>query len=102
MSSSESERNREHAKRSRLRKKSLTHTLQQSVQELKEENQKLREQIYSLLGKEMTETMVRERVASPTEKFVMALKKPCNKQIDSATQQFLQNLRNTLPSSASS
>jgi PAS domain S-box-containing protein len=53
MSSSPStfrERNREHAKRSRIRKKFLLESLQQSVSLLKEENDKLKSAIRSHLG----------------------------------------------------
>mmetsp|Transcript_28786 Transcript_28786/g.52091 ORF Transcript_28786/g.52091 Transcript_28786/m.52091 type:complete len:457 (-) Transcript_28786:77-1447(-) len=44
------ERNREHAKRSRIRKKFLLESLQQSVSLLKEENEKLKGAIRSHLG----------------------------------------------------
>uniref|UniRef100_A0A7S1VJW0 LOV domain-containing protein n=1 Tax=Grammatophora oceanica TaxID=210454 RepID=A0A7S1VJW0_9STRA len=44
------ERNREHAKRSRIRKKFLLESLQQSVSLLKDENEKLRSAIRSHLG----------------------------------------------------
>lgn len=44
------ERNREHAKRSRIRKKFLLESLQQSVSLLKEENEKLKSAIRSHLG----------------------------------------------------
>lgn len=46
------ERNREHAKRSRIRKKFLLESLQQSVQLLKEENEKLKDNIKIHLGEE--------------------------------------------------
>lgn len=46
------ERNREHAKRSRIRKKFLLESLQQSVQLLKEENDKLKDSIKIHLGEE--------------------------------------------------
>jgi len=46
------ERNREHAKRSRIRKKFLLESLQQSVSLLKEENEKLRDAIKTHLGEE--------------------------------------------------
>jgi PAS domain S-box-containing protein len=45
-----SERNREHAKRSRIRKKFLLESLQQSVALLKEENEKLKNSIADHLG----------------------------------------------------
>lgn len=46
------ERNREHAKRSRIRKKFLLESLQQSVQLLKEENEKLKDSIKTHLGED--------------------------------------------------
>lgn len=46
------ERNREHAKRSRIRKKFLLESLQQSVQLLKEENEKLKDSIKVHLGED--------------------------------------------------
>jgi PAS domain S-box-containing protein len=53
-----SERNREHAKRSRIRKKFLLESLQQSVALLKEENQKIRVSIRSHLGDEKADTLI--------------------------------------------
>lgn len=46
------ERNREHAKRSRVRKKFLLESLQQSVNALQQENEKLRSAIQDHLGQE--------------------------------------------------
>jgi PAS domain S-box-containing protein len=56
-----SERNREHAKRSRIRKKFLLESLQQSVALLKEENDKLRDSIRGHLGNDKA-----ERLLNPT------------------------------------
>jgi PAS domain S-box-containing protein len=53
-----SERNREHAKRSRIRKKFLLESLQQSVALLKEENEKLKNSIRSHLGTEKAEELL--------------------------------------------
>jgi PAS domain S-box-containing protein len=52
------ERNREHAKRSRIRKKFLLESLQQSVSLLKDENDKLRTSIKSHLGNEQAESLM--------------------------------------------
>jgi len=52
------ERNREHAKRSRIRKKFLLESLQQSVALLKEENEKLRHSIRSHLGDDKAEQLL--------------------------------------------
>lgn len=56
-----SERNREHAKRSRIRKKFLLESLQQSVALLKEENEKLRGAIRSHLGDAKASTLLAEK-----------------------------------------
>jgi len=55
------ERNREHAKRSRIRKKFLLESLQQSVTLLKEENDKLRNSIRSHLGKEEADGLLSQK-----------------------------------------
>ena len=57
-----SERNREHAKRSRIRKKFLLESLQQSVAMLKEENDKLRESIRHHIGDEQAEVLLAEKM----------------------------------------
>lgn len=54
------ERNREHAKRSRIRKKFLLESLQQSVALLKEENDKLRDSIRSHLGSEEADELLQK------------------------------------------
>ncbi|CAM9433009.1 unnamed protein product [Chrysoparadoxa australica] len=51
------ERNREHAKRSRVRKKFLLESLQKSVTALQEENKKLRQAIQENLGDEANELL---------------------------------------------
>jgi len=86
------QRNRDHARKSRLRKKSLTGSLQNSLEELKIENAKLREQIYAAIGKNKTETMVKASLASPTENFIAALKKPENRVLGAETLSSLQGL----------
>jgi PAS domain S-box-containing protein len=58
---SNSERNREHAKRSRIRKKFLLESLQQSVALLKEENEKLRGSIRSHLGDAKAAALLSEK-----------------------------------------
>lgn len=90
------ERNREHARKSRLRKKSLTEGLQQSMVELKEENSKLRERVHALIGEKQTEAIVQARLIAPTENFITALKNNCV--VDNEAKQFLQSLRKKLPS----
>lgn len=54
------ERNREHAKRSRIRKKFLLESLQQSVALLKEENEKLRMSIRDHLGHSRAEALINQ------------------------------------------
>jgi hypothetical protein len=87
------QRNRDHARKSRLRKKSLTGSLQNSMEELKAENAKLREQIYAAVGRNKTDSMVEKTLATPTNKFVAGLKKPEHRVVDAETLSFLQGLR---------
>jgi len=54
------ERNREHAKRSRIRKKFLLESLQQSVSLLKEENEKLRNSIRHHLGDTQADEVLKD------------------------------------------
>lgn len=58
------ERNREHAKRSRVRKKFLLESLQKSVTALQEENEKLRGAIRSNLGAEEAEELLEQTETS--------------------------------------
>lgn len=58
-----SERNREHAKRSRIRKKFLLESLQQSVALLKDENDKLKNSIRAHLGDAKAEQLLSEKAA---------------------------------------
>lgn len=61
MNTHDSERNREHAKRSRIRKKFLLESLQQSVALLKDENEKLKNSIRSHLGDQKAEAILSEK-----------------------------------------
>lgn len=54
------ERNREHAKRSRIRKKFLLESLQQSVALLKEENEKLKASIVDHLGHSRADQLINQ------------------------------------------
>lgn len=56
------ERNREHAKRSRIRKKFLLESLQQSVALLKEENDKLRDSIRQHIGDDQAEKLLEQKM----------------------------------------
>jgi hypothetical protein len=91
------ERNRQHAKKSRQRKKSFTQDLEGSLTDLKEENKKLRQQIYATIGKTKTESMHKTRLAtSPAniqQRFVECLKQPENRVVDADAQKFLSRLR---------
>ena len=89
-----SERNCRHAKQSRQRKKAIIHQLQDSRDILKEENEKLRTQLYAIIGKNNTEAMVfQERLVLPAEQFVLSLKNPENRVCDASTFAFLQLLQ---------
>jgi hypothetical protein len=87
------QRNREHARKSRLRKKAFTTCLQQSFEELKAENEKLRAHVVKALGAQKTESLVQERQPVPVvEQFIASLKQPENLVVDDSTLQFLQGL----------
>jgi hypothetical protein len=98
-------RNREHAKKSRERKKLHANTLQDSLNELKEENRKLRLQLTTRLGPTRTEAMFQARLASsPTttssetsSPFVAALQNQQSRVIDAETLTFLKKLRTNVP-----
>ena len=88
------ERNREHARKSRLRKKELTSNLVQSLEELKAENEKLRSSVMRAFGSSKTESLILERKsADPNENFINALKQPNNRIVDNDALSFLAKLR---------
>lgn len=94
------ERNREHARKSRLRKKELTTNLQRSLEELKAENEKLRNCVMQKLGQKQTESLIRERRNTPpVEDFIAALKQPSNRIVDNNALDFLASLREEVVSS---
>jgi len=73
------ERNRKHAKKSRLRKKSLTSTLEQSLESLREENTKLRKRIEDHIAKKQeaaataaksVDTLLEEHRVRSHERFI--------------------------------
>jgi uncharacterized protein with gpF-like domain len=91
------QRNREHARRSRLRKKNKTHDLEQSIEDLKKENKKLRKQAYALREKEDVDFVLqRARMSSNggAEKFLTSLKRQENRIMSPETISFLESLRN--------
>ena len=94
------QRNREHAKRSRQRKKSLTSTLQQSVDELKAENAKLRAQLYASLGQSNTMRALKARQERERRSFLQGLQQPQNRVVDDATRTFLKSLRKNVTTAA--
>jgi len=66
------ERNREHAKRSRIRKKFLLESLQQSVSLLKEENEKLKNSIRKQLGDEKANGLISAKVSGDSSDGLLA------------------------------
>lgn len=67
-----SERNREHAKRSRIRKKFLLESLQHSVALLKEENEKLKGSIKQHLGDEKAEVLISKTIENANADGLLA------------------------------
>ena len=92
------QRNREHAKRSRQRKKSLTCTLQQSLYDLKEENTKLREQIIEMVGSDKVDSLLESRRKREQGRFMAGLMQPSNRILDDGTISFLKGLQKNLSS----
>ena len=88
------ERNREHAKKSRQRKKMLTQNLEQSLKELKEENDKLRVWISVNMDMNAEEHLETQKLESQ-ERFMNHIKS--NRVLDAKAIQFLQSLRKELP-----
>mmetsp|Transcript_3952 Transcript_3952/g.7601 ORF Transcript_3952/g.7601 Transcript_3952/m.7601 type:complete len:450 (+) Transcript_3952:468-1817(+) len=93
------ERNREHAKRSRIRKKFLLESLQQSVSLLKEENDKLKSSIRSHLGdKEADELLKKENLANvaaseSSNTLIATNSKDANKVLDDPDFSFIKALQ---------
>lgn len=91
------ERNREHAKRSRIRKKFLLESLQQSVSLLKEENEKLRSSIRTNLGEEEANELLKKEnlanVASNASSLIASNSKDANRVLDDPDFSFIKALQ---------
>ena len=89
-----SERNRHHAKRSRQRKRDYMNQLEEAVNEMRKENERL----FDMLGMDSRKAkvdMAREeehKKAVATEKFIAGLKQPRNRVLDNTTLAFLREL----------
>ena len=90
-------RNREHAKRSRYRKKLLTKSLAESVDELREETKKLREELYASIGKEKVLSILNQKKNDDLQKFLVDLKEPKNRIVSGTTLRFLKSLTKKIP-----
>ena len=95
------QRNREHAKKSRQKKKSMESEMAAKIEQMKQENLKLREQVYGMIDdstdkKVAVDGMVQEYVDRSAANFVNALKLPENRMVDTTTNRFLQSLSNKL------
>lgn len=87
------ERNREHAKRSRIRKKFLLESLQQSVALLKEENNKLRDSITTHLGAEEAEELLEKGLAEQPQGLIASSVGDANKVLDDPDFSFIKALQ---------
>lgn len=91
------ERNREHAKRSRIRKKFLLESLQQSVTLLKEENDKLRGSIRTHLGDDQANELLKKEslahAASSANSLIASNSKDANKVLDDPDFSFIKALQ---------
>mmetsp|Transcript_1175 Transcript_1175/g.1538 ORF Transcript_1175/g.1538 Transcript_1175/m.1538 type:complete len:367 (+) Transcript_1175:129-1229(+) len=87
------ERNREHAKRSRIRKKFLLESLQQSVSLLKEENEKLRDSIRSHLGEERASELLSKSKDTSIDGLLANSQSIANKVLDDPDFSFIKALQ---------
>jgi len=89
------ERNREHAKRSRIRKKFLLESLQKSVQLLKEENRKLKNSISKHLGPDVTNTLISQSLnaQSAEQDLITGTAQNANKVLDDPDFNFVKALQ---------
>lgn len=87
------ERNREHAKRSRIRKKFLLESLQQSVALLKEENEKLKSSIRSHLGNEKAAVLLNEKESMSVDGLLASSQGIANKVLDDPDFSFIKALQ---------
>jgi Basic region leucine zipper len=93
---SQRQRNRDHARSSRLRKRNLTEGLQHMITDLKKVNETLRTQAYVFQTKEEVDSILQARVSDGFEKFLTGLKQPENRVLDPETISFLESLRNDM------
>lgn len=90
-------RNREHAKRSRQRKKVQVDHLLSTVDELREETEKLRQELNDALGEVVVKGILEEKKRKDGENFIAALRNPKNRIMDSQSLKFLKRLSKNLP-----
>ena len=84
------QRNRDHARRSRLKKQNTQVKLQESLLQLKEENEQLRKVADHIFGeRDDIDDMIQERANQPQLNFILALQEPGNKILNSRTIQAL-------------
>jgi len=88
------ERNRHHAKRSRQRKRNYMNQLEDAVNDMRKENERL----FELLGMDSARAKQDMRLdeerksAAATEKFIQGLRQPRNRVLDNTTLAFLREL----------
>lgn len=73
-------------------------TLLEASEILKKENEMLRNGVYSLIGKDNTDTMLKEIMDRPLLQFIETLKIPQNRIVDKKTAKLLSSFRSNLRS----
>jgi PAS domain S-box-containing protein len=86
-------KSKEEAKKSRIRKKFLLESLQQSVGLLKEENEKLRNAIRTHLGADQAEKLFRQKGGSSDEGLIASTQGIANKVLDDPDFSFIKALQ---------
>ena len=71
----------------------MTKSLEEAAVLLREENEKLKKLIYTKYNREETAKMVKERIVTPADRFVAALKRPRSRFLTNSAVSYLRSLR---------
>ena len=74
----------------------MTVLLKESVEELKRENTRLRQEVETIIGHRQTEAVIAKRRERSREQFLNALMNPNNRVLDNSGLTFMRNLRKNL------
>jgi hypothetical protein len=69
----------------------------QVVEDLRDDTEKLREELYDAIGKEKVLSILNAKKMGKQEKFLTAIKDPSNRVCDAPTRRILMSLKKKLP-----